>query len=81
MKYVKGNFIFSILILYMLENIKQRYNSSCIMMKFLLGYFIFSLTILSLSPHQEPRFLLPLLFPLILLIGDQIYKKFWVTQI
>ena len=33
------------------------------------------LAILSLVPHQEPRFLLPLLFPLVLLYGSRVYSS------
>lgn len=39
------------------------------------------LAILSLVPHQEPRFLLPLLFPLVLLYGPKVYGSrglFWI---
>ncbi|XP_076064428.1 GPI mannosyltransferase 4-like isoform X2 [Oratosquilla oratoria] len=38
----------------------------------LLGTFIFPVLILSLVPHQEPRFLLPTLPPLVLLYSDKI---------
>jgi phosphatidylinositol glycan class Z len=31
---------------------------------------VFGLSFLSVAPHQEPRFLLPLLVPLVLLLGD-----------
>ena len=33
------------------------------------------LAILSLVPHQEPRFLLPLLFPLVLLYGSKVFNS------
>jgi phosphatidylinositol glycan class Z len=33
------------------------------------------LTLLSLAPHQEPRFLVPLLFPLVILGGEAMYHS------
>jgi len=41
--------------------------------------FAFPLVTLSLTPHQEPRFLLPLLVPLVLLLGPLLLRKqgFW----
>lgn len=37
--------------------------------------FAFPLAALSLTPHQEPRFLLPLLVPLVLLLGPFIVRR------
>ena len=41
--------------------------------------FAFPLMTLSLTPHQEPRFLLPLLVPLVLLLGPFLLRRegFW----
>jgi len=44
---------------------------------------ILSLTVLSVQPHQEPRFLMPLLLPIIVLIANtgrlaHVSKAFWV---
>ena len=36
---------------------------------------VFGLSLLSLAPHQEPRFLLPLIVPLVLLGGDTLFSK------
>ena len=45
----------------------------------LLFSFAFPLITLSLTPHQEPRFLLPLLVPLVLLLGPFLIRShgFW----
>ncbi|KAG2159341.1 glycosyltransferase family 22 protein [Suillus bovinus] len=45
---------------------------------------ILSLTVLSLQPHQEPRFLVPLLLPIIVLVANtgrlaHVGKAFWVS--
>ncbi|KAG2134780.1 glycosyltransferase family 22 protein [Suillus clintonianus] len=45
---------------------------------------ILSLTVLSVQPHQEPRFLVPLLLPIIVLIANtgrlaHVGKAFWVS--
>lgn len=40
----------------------------------LYGIIIVGLGVLSCAPHQEPRFLLPLLIPLVLLYGDAMEK-------
>lgn len=45
---------------------------------------ILSLTVLSVQPHQEPRFLMPLLLPIIVLIANtgrlaHVSKAFWVS--
>jgi phosphatidylinositol glycan class Z len=44
---------------------------------------IVSLTVLSMQPHQEPRFLVPLLLPIIVLVANTgqlacLGKAFWV---
>lgn len=43
-----------------------------------------ALVLLSFQPHQEPRFLIPLVFPTILLVAnssiiDRLGKLFWVS--
>ena len=40
----------------------------------LYGIIVLGLGVLSCAPHQEPRFLLPLLIPLVLLYGDAMEK-------
>ncbi|KDQ54939.1 glycosyltransferase family 22 protein [Jaapia argillacea MUCL 33604] len=47
---------------------------------------ISSVTILSIQPHQEPRFLIPLLVPFVALVGNsrffaRVGKVFWTTWI
>ncbi|GJE93065.1 glycosyltransferase family 22 protein [Phanerochaete sordida] len=48
------------------------------------GIIIFALSLLSLQPHQEPRFLVPLVFPTTLLVAnsgviERLGTTFWVT--
>lgn len=43
---------------------------------FLILSFIAPLLLLSIIPHQEPRFLLPLIFPLCLLYNDSFFYRF-----
>ncbi|KDQ55269.1 hypothetical protein JAAARDRAFT_196116 [Jaapia argillacea MUCL 33604] len=50
----------------------------------LVSTFISSITMLSIQPHQEPRFLIPLLVPFAALVGNSTFfggvrKLFWTT--
>ena len=50
-----------------------------------IGVILLSLAVLSLQPHQEPRFLTPLLVPFVVLVANSGYLKtasklFWVRN-
>ncbi|EMD36855.1 glycosyltransferase family 22 protein [Gelatoporia subvermispora B] len=62
------------------SNVLHKINKTCIYM------VLASLAIMSVQPHQEPRFLIPLLVPIIVLVSNSGYlartgKLFWVTWI
>jgi phosphatidylinositol glycan class Z len=47
---------------------------SCITSQLCMGTVVSGLLLLSLAPHQEPRFLAPLLVPLSILTAEQVWK-------